>query len=732
MSKLLDVISLNYINNLMEDIIENINDYDNVELNYDYFDLDISSLKSKNNIGKKEMSIYFHEALKVISQIIFNNYLNKMGYDKCIDNEYLENKESYIEIDNKIQLLDKCQLIYALKYLYTDIVGLVERKKSGTEFTPQEIVEFMYEAIGYKGEIVLKSKLFEPSCGSGIFVVEAIKRVISQIGCKDKKYIKKLLLEDNIVKAIDINPVNIIVTRYLIICTLIENGIELEKSDIIEFIQLLPIHLENALDVNENEKYDFIVGNPPYIRLQNLDLDYRNFIKDNFRSATGRFDLYVCFIEKCIKLLKDNGTISLITSNKYFTANYGKGIRSFIKENLDVEFIFDLNDTKFFEASVLPAIIQGKKNTNIQDDEFEYFSIKENNNIDISFEEQNIFEVILELLNSKEEMKDNFKIDINGKVVNIEFIASIEKICNKKDQWNFGSKQYNDIKKFIESQEVDLLENIADVCVGVKTTADTVFVKPMSYNFIKEMNFENELIYPLIQSDNVERWNINWIESKKNSGYILYPHIVNGNKMVAADLDKYPNIKNYVYDNEAILKARTYLMESNTRMWYECWVPQHLNKFRKPKIVTRDIVSENCFAIDYQGRICQGNTFFITLKNTDNLYGLSEEEYLKFLLGILNSEIMEFYHKTISGSLYSKKFRYTTSNLNRWNIPIIKKENIESVNIIISLVEYNINNSSDNIKIKENEDKINNIVYKLYNVNLDMQSDIKAFIKVNS
>ena len=284
MSKLLDVISLNYINNLMEDVVENINDYDNVELKYEYFDLNISSLKIKSNLGKKEQSIYFHETLKIVSQIIFNNYLNKIGYEKCINNHYLEDKESYIEIDRKIRLLDKSELIYALKYLYTDIVSLVERKKSGTEFTPQEIVDFMYESIGYKGEMVLKSKLFEPSCGSGIFVVEAIKRILSETESKEKEYIKKLLLEDTIVEAIDINPVNIMVTKYLIICILIEHGIELDKSDIIDFIKFLPIHLENALDVNENKKYDFIVGNPPYIRLQNLDLNYRNFIKDNFKS----------------------------------------------------------------------------------------------------------------------------------------------------------------------------------------------------------------------------------------------------------------------------------------------------------------------------------------------------------------------------------------------------------------------------------------------------------------
>ena len=75
--------------------------------------------------------------------------------------------------------------------------------------------------------------------------------------------------------------------------------------------------------------------------------------------------------------------------------------------------------------------------------------------------------------------------------------------------------------------------------------------------------------------------------------------------------------------------------------------------------------------------MCQGNTFFLTRKNsifTSEYLDLNTHQYYCFALGVLNSKAMEYYQKMISGCLYSQKYRYTTSNLNRWPIPRIKKE----------------------------------------------------------
>ena len=247
--------------------------------------------------------------------------------------------------------------------------------------------------------------------------------------------------------------------------------------------------------------------------------------------------------------------------------------------------------------------------------------------------------------------------------------------------WNFSARDDNLIKEKMDELKLCSLVDIFDICVGVKTTADTVFVQPMTSSFVYEREFEDSVIYPLIQSFNVNKWNISWGESSKDR-YILYPHSEIEGKMVAIPLEEIPKAAEYFEECSEVLKKRSYLIKSKNRKWYECWVPQKLSKFQQTKIITRDIVSRNSFALDESGRICQGNTFFLTRKPSvfmSEYLGLNEHQYYCFMLGVLNSKAMEYYQKMISGCLYSQKYRYTTSNLNRWPIPEIRRRDAVTI-----------------------------------------------------
>ena len=262
-----------------------------------------------------------------------------------------------------------------------------------------------------------------------------------------------------------------------------------------------------------------------------------------------------------------------------------------------------------------------------------------------------------------------------------EVSRSKVKIPTDGKTWNFAARDDNLIKEKMDELKLCSLVDIFDICVGVKTTADTVFVQPMTSSFVYEHEFEDIVIYPLIQSFNVNKWNVSWGESSKDR-YILYPHREIEGKMVAIPLEEIPKAAEYFEECSEVLKKRSYLMKSKNRKWYECWVPQKLSKFQQTKIITRDIVSKNSFALDESGRICQGNTFFLTRKPSvfmSEYLGLNEHQYYCFMLGVLNSKAMEYYQKMISGCLYSQKYRYTTSNLNRWPIPEIRREDAVTI-----------------------------------------------------
>ena len=596
------------------------------------------------------------------------------------------------------------------------------KKKSGSERTPDEIIDYMLDIVGYHGTEIINKAIIDPACGTGTFIAKMTQRFLKALeGEKNIDVVKEKLLRKELIKAFDTKPCNVYVTKIVLISILIRNHVIREVKDIIEMLHHLPILCRDFLKVTA--KADYVVGNPPYIRIQNLPDQYRKFMKENYVSATGRFDIYACFIENSDKILAKNGKMCLITSDKYLTANYGIGIRRYLCQKGHVRKIVDLFDTKFFGAAVLPAIILCENSTSINDN-IEYIGIKRTSKKQRydCLTGKDFFEYI-----EREEPKNKIIVRCGtGEGELFEVSRSVVKLPVEGGTWNFSSVSENDIKSKIDAKRYCTVQDIFDVCVGIKTTADAVFVKPMTEEFIKERGLEQEVIYPLIQSFDICKWAVSWGDNSKDR-YILYPHREKQGNMFAIPLDDIPNAKKYLEECSDILKKRTYLTESKTREWYECWVPQKLSRFRQPKIVTRDIVSHNSFAYDDSGKLCQGNTFFLTCKQSvfaRQYSSMTEKQYHLFALGMLNSKVMEYYQKMISGCLYSQKYRYTTTNMNKWPIPKIAFTEAVTIAELVDRLLCG-QGSQDCI-----EEQIDDIMYEQFELGKDDISKIEKFIGI--
>lgn len=603
--------------------------------------------------------------------------------------------------------------------LLTDGIDLESRKKSGSERTPNEIIKYMLDIIGYDANASRNKSIVDPACGTGTFVKQILDRFIDGLSNSESiNIIKDKLLVKKLIRAYDTKPSNVFVTKMVIISSLVKRNLVSKIDDIFDLVDSLPVYCQDFLEVEE--KTDYIIGNPPYIRLQNMSVEYREFVKKKYASATGRFDIYTCFIEKSDKLLNKDGRLCLITSNKYLTANYGVGIRKYLSKTGHVRKLVDLYDTKFFGAAVLPAIIMCENSTST--DCIDYIGIKSSE----QYPQYHCVDAneLFEYIENKMNCNKSFVLfgDDDRKVFEISRSKVGMPMGGKT--WNYSASDENTIKTKMEERRLCSLKDVFDVCVGIKTTADTVFVKPMTKKFIDEHGFENDVIYPLIQSFNVNKWEISW-GMNANDRYILYPHREIDGNMIAIPLEEIPRARMYLEECSDILRKRSYLTESKTRMWYECWVPQRLSKFRQTKIITRDIVSNNSFALDESGRLCQGNTFFLTKK--PSLFSfeyaeLSEHQYYCYVLGILNSKAMEYYQKMISGCLYSQKYRYTTTNLNKWPMPQVNKRDA------VKIAEY-VDELISGIKQKDELEKaIDKIIYKAFDLTADEILKIENFI----
>ncbi|PJN89653.1 DNA methyltransferase [Bacillus sp. mrc49] len=207
----------------------------------------------------------------------------------------------------------------------------------------------MLDAINYEGKQIVGKYILENSCGEGNILIEIVKRYIEasidlhhsteEIKEDLEKYILGFEIDKN-VSDICIKNLNREVSKY---------AIKEVKWKIIN-TDYLRYDLEG--------KMDFIVGNPPYIMYQGLNLEDRVFIKQNFTSCCqGKFDYCYAFIEKSIKELSNIGRMSYIIPNSIFKNVFGKRIRNIMKNTL--EKIYDYRESSIFGKDILtsPAII---------------------------------------------------------------------------------------------------------------------------------------------------------------------------------------------------------------------------------------------------------------------------------------------------------------------------------------------------------------------------------------
>ena len=220
-------------------------------------------------------------------------------------------------------------------------------------FTPLETVNYMLDLIEYSDGIFRK-KIIDYSCGYGNFLVEIVRRFIedglaqNNSKTKIKNALQKCIwgcdIDDNCVKNC-INNLNCIASEYGI-CSV---NWRICKCD--------------GLYFDEENMFDYVVGNPPYISYLNLDRDTRRKTKENFVSCSkGKFDYFYAFIEKGLQLLKTNGLMVMISPINMFKTVFAENLRNIIKPELTQ--VIDCSTMKIFdEVLTSPAITVYKKGT---------------------------------------------------------------------------------------------------------------------------------------------------------------------------------------------------------------------------------------------------------------------------------------------------------------------------------------------------------------------------------
>ena len=418
-----------------------------------------------------------------------------------------------------------------------------------------------------------------------------------------------------------------------------------------------------------SDGFDIVIGNPPYIQLQNDGGKLAKLYADcNYKTYARTGDIYCLFYERGYQLLKPNGHLCYITSNKWMRAGYGEKTREFFAKNTNPLLLIDFAGVKIFESATVDT------------------------NILLFAKAVNEHKTLCAVTNKQN--KDSVK---NLSV----FVQQSGSVCefSNSDSWVILSPIEQSIKRKIEAVGTPLKDWDIQINYGIKTGYNDAFIinTEKKDEILSNCQTEDErtrtaeLIRPILRGRDIKRYGYNWANL-----WLINTHNGIRGKLERVHIEDYPAIKAHLdqYWDRISKRADKGDTPYNLR---NC---AYLEDFSKPKIVWGEISDRSKFAYESDGLCVPEATTFLMIGKD-----------LPYLLCMLNSPLAEWFFSKVGtttgvGTVRWKK--YTILEL------LIPRPNKNTLNTTERLVD-------DCIKSRINkemlQDQANSLIYK--NVGLD-------------
>ena len=457
----------------------------------------------------------------------------------------------------------------------------MNKKQNGQNMTPRNIVQSLLTEIGYVCPGILNKTIIEPSFGDGSFLTEIFTRIINE-GKKQNLTNSKIstILSEN-VYGIEIDNELFDKTIKSLNEIAIKNGLQVNLNNLKNGNTLL-------LYKNYLNKFDYCVGNPPFVRIHNIE-DYEKIKEFNFSS--GNTDLYVIFYEIGLHLINRNGKLGFITPNSFIKNASQKKFREFLINNRKIDKLLNFRDLKVFEDVDVYSAIMIVDNTN----------------------------------------KEKF----TYKIMNSDFTFHLNEIYYKKQNpsiWNFGTKGEEMFLEKINNNKNLLLDEV-NVLNGISTLADSIFIQNVyvdedlktpfnnknstDYVYFKNNHkiykIEKEILKPIVKASR--------FSGKIKNTYVICPYILKDRKYIGMSEDflekHFPLCYQYFLTFKKELMGRSL---DNGANWFGFGRSQGLKTLYQKKLVFSHYINKkedkiNVYALDEDVFVYSG--LFTVKKNED-------------------------------------------------------------------------------------------------------------------
>lgn len=492
----------------------------------------------------------------------------------------------------------------------------------GIVYTKTWVVDLILDLAGYFPEKNLaKMTAVEPSCGEGAFAVRMAERLVKSIrenGVPIEETAYSLQFIDLDKRAIEL-------TRNKLRDVLLTEGI---TPDICEWLLSNWCKNGDYLSMPQMTNIDFVIGNPPYIRSNDLDAFKKLEYAEICKTMTPGSDVFVGFIEKGIKSLAEGGRLTFICADRWMHNSYGKKLRKLVSDNYCVNNIIVMHDVDAFESDVsaYPAIFTISRAPSAEPCRLVFAN---------------------STLNDRESANLRSDLDSNQGFVEREAYAvgnlSQQKLSS--DSWPLVTPAKQRTLDYLE-KHFPLLEDSASgtkVGIGIATGSDRVFI--VDANDIAE----SDRLVPLCTSRQLNRGDV-----FDKPLWLVNPWDDEGDLV---DLNQYPKLKSYFDSNREVLSQR-HIAKKSESQWFRT-----IDKYRpglesRPKLLIQDMHARFEPFFD-DSHYPHGNLYYLTSDGWD----------LEVLGGLLMSDICELFIDAYGVKMRGGTLRFQAQFLRKIHVP---------------------------------------------------------------
>ncbi len=498
----------------------------------------------------------------------------------------------------------------------------------GAIFTRREVVDFILDLVGYTQDKPLhEMRILEPSFGGGDFLLPIIGRLLN--AWRRRKGAGTVLDDlSGALYAVELHRDTFDKTRAEILSLLKREGVEESVGKTLMSHWLCQgDFLLTPLD----SQFDFIVGNPPYVRQELIPERLITEYRKRFKTMYDRADIYIPFIEKSLSLLGTAGVLGFICSDRWMKNRYGGPLRKLISEKFHLKIYVDMVDTPSFhsEVSAYPAI------TIITREPVGVTRVAHRPAIDRSILSKLADQLQAPVLAMKEEM-----------------VRELDRVPNGSEPWLLESLDQMALIRRLEEQFPCLEDAGCKVGIGVATGADKAFIGDY-----ESLDVEPDRKIPLVTTKDIASGEVKWREQG-----VINPFSDKG----LVDLRRYPRLRRYLEAHRDLIDKR-HCARKVPANWYRTIDRITPALTFKPKLLIPDIKGESHIVYE-DGKLYPHHNLY---------YVISDEWDLRALQAVLLSAVTRLFIATYSTKIRGGFLRFQAQYLRRIRIPRWKDVNEE-------------------------------------------------------